>query len=962
MRFGNAIATAGSHALRITSTLARIPYHLVTKGAQAAASAVQALGRRLKNFITHAKGAKFQSNALVKTLTSLKRLLITRVKRMFISAIFNQVKEGMQALARYSDAFNGAMSRIKNSAKELSANLSVTLGGLVEKVEPAVTVFLDALSKLVVQINTIFAALQGKQSVTVAKEQMESYRDSLDDATESAKNLKAQVYGFDELNKRNEDNGEETDASDLFEEVPIDTVLPTKIKGLLEEIKALWTDGQYFTFGARISAGFGDVLTAVDDWIRNVFRPKAEEWAGRIAEVFNGLVAGLHWELMGKTLADGLNSVFGAINTFLTTFDFEALGKGIGKAINGWFDNVEWDLLGQTFANGWNALVDFIFGIVSEVDWANVGDSIAEFIQNFFDTIDWDKTAQTIITAINGIVEAFDHLFTGVDWNGIGQNIGKFLSDSLSGIDWGALFQTVIDGVNSIFELILGVLEGFDWGKVARSLAEGVNKIDIAEMLTNAARIVSEFATGVLEFVVHFIETVDWHELISKLWDGLVSIVNAIDFEKLVELAFELLGAAIGAATQIIFTLCEKIWELFKEGWEGIKSYFSEYIEAYGGNIIAGLFMGIVNALANIGQWIYDHIFKPFIDGFKKAFGINSPSTVMAETGKYIIDGLLQGLENTWKNITQFFDEKLSALKETLSNVWSSIRQSAEERWGKIKSTISVLFNSTQRDVTGKASLLGTALSDNWTAIKTTAQSAWSGIKTTVSGLFVGLKTDMQKEDWTSVGRNIATGVQAGVESAWSRVTSTVTTLASGLIKAAKDVFQISSPSAVFAAIGKFLDLGLAEGIDDYESSVLRSVSNMADDVVEQFGDNPATLQIGTESGGLVTSLSGVAAKLSDIAGIFREINASLLGSGGLQVPSIAAGTEVPYKTRVSSAASGTVMDASGDIDERLADQSYILRQILELLERAKLRTSGDEIADALAYALTRTQRGFGGA
>ena len=40
-------------------------------------------------------------------------------------------------------------------------------------------------------------------------------------------------------------------------------------------------------------------------------------------------------------------------------------------------------------------------------------------------------------------------------------------------------------------------------------------------------------------------------------------------------------------------------------------------------------------------------------------FGIASPSTVMAEQGVDIIEGLKQGIENAW-NAAVGFDEKLS--------------------------------------------------------------------------------------------------------------------------------------------------------------------------------------------------------------------------------------------------------------------------------------------------------------
>lgn len=1069
-RLGEGIKTVGAQALKTTGILAKIPFQAMTNG-------IKAFGKGLKSFISHAKKADLTSNALVKTLTSMKRLLITRIKRMFISSIFNSAKEGLQTLAKFSDSFNASMSNIKNSAKQLSGNLSVALGGLIQTLEPAITSFLNALSKAISYVNAFFALLGGKTTMTVAKKQTDSYKDSLDSAAKSAEELKAQVYGFDELNKRSgnddKDNGV-NDGSDLFEEVPIDSVLPDKLRDLFQELKDLWNDGKYFDFGKRIAEALNEVMQAVDDWINNTFRPKGVEWAGKIAEILNGFVDGFDWNLMGKTLADGLNAVFDIVNTFLTKFDFEALGKGIGEAINGWFDNIEWDLIGQTFANGWNALVNFIFGIVSQVKWDTVGDSIATAIQNFFNTIDWDKTAQTITTAINGIVKAFQHLIDGVDWQQIGQNIGKFLSDSLSGIDWRAVFQAIIDGFNSLFELMLGAINGFEWRKVAESLANGINGLDISTLLTNAAKIINDFITGVMQFVVSAIENIDWRQATQELWDSLVGIVQSIDFQQIVSLAFELLGAAIGAVAQIALTLGENIWGILYEAWESVKTYFSEYINQFGGDIIAGLWEGIKNAFINVGTWIVENIFNPFIEGFKKAFGIASPSTVMAQMGKYIVEGLLQGIKNAWDAVVSYFKTAVESIKTTLTNAWDAVKTTCSTAWENIKNTITTKFEGIKTSISTTAENVKTTISTAWNTLKTNTATAWENLKTTVKTHFDAVKqnitltantiksdltnlwnnvkqtasmswdtiktTVQQKFDgvkqnlsntantikqnmqmlWTqvnstassswmsiqstitqrfqsivsalqqagmnllnylqriwsqiqssasslwssmtSVGSNIVGGIRSGISSAWSSVTSTFSNLGSRFVSGARSLFGIHSPSTVFAEMGEYIDLGLANGIDGYEKTVLKTVNNLANDVTDEFDASDATLRIGAEGDGMVNKLSGITAKLSDIANVFHDINTMLTGMNGLRVPAIATGTEVPYKTRVSSDTTSPVATLSNDLDERLSDFTFLLRQILDLLERAKLGVDNDELAAALAFALRGESRGFGGA
>ena len=1087
-KFGSVLRSIGSAALKVVGTLAKIPFQATAKGIKLAAE-------KMKGFVTQARKATLTSNGLVKALTSVKRMLISRVKRMFISQIFNGMKEALQTLAKFSDTFNSAMSNIKNSAKELSGNLAVSFGNLITAIEPVLTQIINALSKAITYINAFFALLSGKTTMTVAKKQTDSYRDSLDGAAKSAEDLKNQVYSFDELNKRSDkdSSGGADDGSDLFEEVPIDSVIPEEIKKFLDELKDLWENQEFFDFGKKLAEALNSILQTADDWINNVFRPKGVEWAGNIAEILNGLVDGFDWELLGKTVADGLNAIFDIVNTFLTKFDFEALGKGIGEAINGLFDNVEWDLIGQTFANGWNALVDLVFGLVNEIDWATIGDSIAEAVQSFFDTIDWDKTAATISTAINGIVEAFSHFVNGVDWNKIGNDIGGAITSLFTGIDWGAAFQAVIDGFSALEGLILGVIQGINWGEVARSLGEGINGIDLTKALTTAAQIVNDFIMGVLDFATQLIETIDWSALTQNLWDSLVGIVESIDFTGLVEKAFELLGAAIGALASIAVTLGENIWNILKEAWEGVKAYFSEYIDAFGGDVIAGFFAGIINALVNIGAWIVEHIFQPFIDGFKKAFGINSPSTVMMEMGKYLIEGLLQGIKNVWNTITQFFTTAVNGLKTLLSNAWNTIKSTATTAWEGIRSAISNKFNEVKTNLTNtiynikstlstawnnvkstatstwdgikssvtqkfnevKSSLTNTVnnikstLSTAWSSIKATATSTWDGIKSsviqkfnevksslsntvnniksalstawnnikstatstwdsikssvtqkfnevksslsntanniksdivnawnqlssstsqswnslknTVVNLWNGLKSALQQTDWASVGSNLVSGLQSGIQSAWGWLRSTVSSLASSLTSGLRSIFGIHSPSKAWAEIGEYLDEGLQEGLESQKREVLHTVANLAESVNDELGRDKAMLQIDTASNGLVTELSGVTAKLAEIVTAFRSINAALSDMGGLKIPVIAEGGEVPYKTRVSSETTNPVLELSGALDERLSDQSYLLRQILDLLERARLGVDNEELASALAFALRGATRGFGG-
>ena len=174
-----------------------------------------------------------------------------------------------------------------------------------------------------------------------------------------------------------------------------------------------------------------------------------------------------------------------------------------------------------------------------------------------------------------------------------------------------------------------------------------------------------------------------------------------IDWSSVVSNAFNLLGAVIAASGLLIVGLAKSTWERLKSGFDSTKNYFDKYIESAGGNIIQGLFNGIINALVNVGGWIYRNIFQPFIDGFKSAFGIHSPSTVMAKMGGYIVDGLINAIKVMPQKVLSIFNSLKSQVTSwgsgmvssmvsiggnLISGLWNGIGNKVSWITGKIKS------------------------------------------------------------------------------------------------------------------------------------------------------------------------------------------------------------------------------------------------------------------------------------
>ena len=92
-----------------------------------------------------------------------------------------------------------------------------------------------------------------------------------------------------------------------------------------------------------------------------------------------------------------------------------------------------------------------------------------------------------------------------------------------------------------------------------------------------------------------------------------------------------------------------------------------------------------------------------------------------------------------------------------------------------------------------------------------------------------------------------------------------------------------------------------------------------------------------------------------------------IASAGQLAIPDIAAGTVIPYKTKIDTSgaeidASATLSDNFSGIDERLSDLQQALTTIITILRALNINID----MDALTKMITRKQKstliGFGGA
>lgn len=964
------MSTVGGAVARLGKSLRKITFNAIAAGAKKAISG-------LKSFAKQSHKTTLSAETFAKSLTRLRRMLISRIKEKFITSIFQGIGEGLQKLAQFDSKFNSTMSNIKNSATQLTGNISVAAANIISTLEPVIMAVLNLLSKAISYVNQFFALLSGKRSYTVAKKGTDSYAESAENAAAAQKEFNAELYSFDELNRQSKQDDSSGGGSDLdetgvqYEEVPID--LPQSVQDWIERLKEAWQNGDWYGVGQVIAEGLNYAIKAVDDWINNTLRPEGVKWAGRFAEIMNGLTDGIDWPMLGKTIADGCNAIADIYNTFMYEYDWDNLGKRLGEGLNGLVDNVEWDTIGKAFAAQWQALVRLIHGFVHEVKWAELGKNVGEGIYTWFTSIEWVKLADAVVTGLNGVVTALRNAITAINWGEVGKILADSITTLVTGIDWGNIWGLLSDAIKNLLRLALELISNIDWFAVGSSITQG-----ILDMLTG----------------------IDWETILKTLGALVVNVVmGAVNL---------ILGAIAGIAQ----TLAEAFLSVGKDG-------------------IAGFFQGVSNALADLGTWIKENIVDPVVNWVKNLFGIHSPSTVFAEIGRNVIAGLLEGISTAWQSITEFFSGAISNLTSFLSEGWSNIVSNAKSAWNNLKTNVTTAFNNAKTGLANTATQIGNGLSGTWTNVKSSAQNAWSNlrsnvttafdnaktglnntasqiksnlsstwsnvysnaqsafsnIRTTISNTFNNartsvlntasnmrsnlstafsgivsnansawsalrtntlnyfsnlrtnvlnawnnLRTNMNNIKWNNVGHNLVAGLNNGVAGAWGGFMSNVSTMVNNLIRRIKSLFGIHSPSKVFAEIGEFLDMGLEQGMNDGERSLLSTAKNIATAVTDGMTPDSPNVQMNVDS--VVGSMQAVISSLGSLATTFQTIANALTSMGGFTMPQIAAGTVAPYQTRVAA----TTAPAE-DIDGVTA---YLLGILSELQALARSMQNGD--------------------
>lgn len=651
-------------------------------------------------------------------------------------AIMTQVKDAQGDMARTLNAPANQLRILQAQVTQCAR----ALGNIFIPALNAVLPYAIAVAKVIRLIANAIASLFGfslpeidysgiSAGASAVADSAESAEDGFGGAAKAAKKLKDNLLGIDELNIIRQDDGSSGSggAESGAGGGGFDIDLP-----------------QYDFLGGLVESKVGSIVEKMKEWLG--LTGEIDSWSdlfhtrlGHILTTVGAIGLGMAAWKVSKGVLDALQWInqlkgFGLGTPLTITVGITLLITGIALEAAGLIDAVKNALDGENFAQIISG------GILSVGGGAVLGKGLAAWITSAFADSAVASALSTAATnlglgsataagaalgaGVMGIIAGIPAYFVGI-WDAI-----------KNGLNW--LNGLLIPAGSTAAAAGIGAIIGACGGPIGAGIGALIGLA--VGLVTDGIIAITEHWEEIKDFFHNFFtvtipgiwnDFVSWlknlPETIRKWWSDLLQPIKDFDWSQF----GHDVGYKVGTAVKNICNAFKKFFtETLPEVWETVKSsfktFFTETLPNFFTQTIPELWEKIKtsfvtfftetlpNALKDIGQWfkdvgqaIWDGIvegwntaikaitdfIKGFVDGFKEALGIHSPSTVFRdEVGVYLGEGLLAGLAKPFKAIGKWVKKNIidpisKFIKDNpISDLVVNIKNTASEWWNKAKS------------------------------------------------------------------------------------------------------------------------------------------------------------------------------------------------------------------------------------------------------------------------------------
>ncbi len=439
--------------------------------------------------------------------------------------------------------------------------------------------------------------------------------------------------------------------------------------------------------------------------------------ADKIRELLNSAdFAGI-----GELLGQKINAAIARISSFI---DWNNVGSRITEIVtrfvnmfNSLVSTINWDSLGRMVGKGINTAVNTLYLLLNGIDWRKLGAALATGVNGLVYEVDWEKFGATIGSFIQAKIDLMYGFVTTADWPAIGKALAEGVMGLINRIDWARFGETLGKALSGAISTVHNFIHTIDWSGLGEKIADSINNFFANVDWADFGQTLSDFAIGLLETLRTALKETDWEAIGEDIGEFLVNVDWWGVFTSVVDVVARIALAVVKAAWGMLKVVGKALWE--------------------------GITEGITEFSEDPGAWIKKHIVDPFINWIKDLFGIHSPSTVMAEIGRYLIDGLIQGLENSIGNLVQPLKNISEKIKYGFQSAFDSAKNIATNAINAIIDVLNKLkfdvpdwipeiggksfgFNIKHVDISGKYSYSGTGNGYSSSGYPTSAYASYS--------------------------------------------------------------------------------------------------------------------------------------------------------------------------------------------------------------------------------------------
>lgn len=670
---------AGSAIAQFTKRLASSALHKFSNGLKSAGQHAASFASRLLGIGSAGKKA---SNGMGRAHMGVGQLIKSFT---IFSLIFPLVSRGIMALAQNIGATLMTNTAFANSLNQIRSNLATAFTPIFQAIMPALNALMSALATVTGYIAAFMSALFGKSMASTKQ------------ATSGIYAAKDAMGAY----------GSSADKAAKASEKARRSLMG------FDEINKL--DDADNSAGSGGGGGGGSDMpvytpTDVDDG-------PIKKWVKQLKDLWaKGDYAGI-----GKLIGQQVNK---AVASFTKWISWDNLGKSITEFCDGFcelfnslIDTINWENIGRMFGAGINTIVNTLYLLFTGINWERIGKALAQGLNGLVYSVDWDKLGHTMGAFLQAHIDALYGFVTTADWPAI----GKALADGVMGIVYSVdfpKFQAALGkGLSGAISSVHTFVKNIDWYKLGDTIAKSINAFFNNINWADFGMTLSDAAQGILDTLLTALRGIDW----GQIGTNIATFIKNIDWWGVAGSLLQTIIAAVHGIGSGILSLAADLGEWLWDGFcNGVRDFFSDPID-----------------------FLYRVIAEPIINGIKELFGIHSPSTVFAEIGGYLIEGLKNGIAKTIKGLVTAIPKLFSGLVKAIGNVWTDIKKKAGKAWDGITKSLGDTWSNLKDSAGNFFGKIGDKISSVWNGSDKDTKSAWGSIKGVVANSIDTVRNDV---------------------------------------------------------------------------------------------------------------------------------------------------------------------------------------------------------------------------